>query len=78
MKMMGNVVIAYQWLQMGLAASKALDSDSMDYEETFYQGKITTMKFYFKYELPLIAGDAKTLMDEQRITMQDDVLSALS
>lgn len=78
MKMMGNVVIAYQWLQMGLAAAQSLNSDSMEYDQSFYQGKITTMKFYFKYELPLITGDATTLMDEQRITMQDDILSALS
>jgi uncharacterized protein YukE len=78
MKMMGNVVIAYQWLKMGVAAAKALKADTRDYKDKFYQGKIITMKFYYKYELPLIAGDVKTLMDDQRITMQDDILSALS
>ena len=78
MKMMGNVVIAYQWLKMGVAAAKALKADTRDYNDKFYQGKIITMKFYYKYELPLIAGDVKTLMDDQRITMQDDILSALS
>ena len=78
MKMMGNIVIAYQWLQMGVAAAKALKADTRDYNDEFYQGKIITMKFYYKYELPLIVGDAKTLMDDQRITMQDDILSALS
>ena len=78
MKMMGNVVIAYQWLQMGLASAKALNTENSDYNDAFYQGKITTMKFYYKYELPLISGDARTLMDDQRITMQDDIQSALS
>ena len=78
MKMMSNVVIAYQWLQMGLAAQVALDGDQKDYTDEFYKGKITTMKFYYKYELPMINADAKTLMDEQRITMGDEVMEALN
>ncbi|HAI57973.1 MAG TPA: hypothetical protein DCM04_08525 [Saprospirales bacterium] len=78
MKMMRNIVIAYQWLQLRVAAAKALKADTRDYNDEFYQGKIITMKFYYKYELPLIAEDAKTLMDDQRITMQDDILFALS
>jgi len=62
MKMMSNVVIAYQWLQMGLAAQVALDGDQKDYTDEFYKGKITTMKFYYKYELPMINADAVAVL----------------
>lgn len=78
MQMMSNTVIAYQWLRMALAAKHALTADAKVYDTNFYQSKIATMKFYCKYELPKVWSDAKILMDDQRLTLGDYVLSVLS
>lgn len=74
MQMMGNVVIAYQWLHMATAAAESLSSDNREFSEEFYDSKIATMKFYYKYELPKAFSDARILMDDQRLTLGDEVL----
>jgi alkylation response protein AidB-like acyl-CoA dehydrogenase len=69
MEMAGHIIIAWQWLKMAtVAAQKMSESDFKTNKLSFYQGKIHTMEFFFKYELPHAEACAKTLMDTHTLT----------
>jgi len=69
MDMMSNVVIAWQWLQMATVAKTALVTGNTKYDVSFYEGKVHTMRFYFKYELPRILGCEQTLKSSEVLTI---------
>lgn len=73
MELAANVIIAHQWLKMGVKAQDALDSPDRSYDVTFYEAKIHTMKFYFKYELPKISACLETLTSQDKLTFVDNV-----
>ncbi|MAY35334.1 MAG: acyl-CoA dehydrogenase [Spongiibacteraceae bacterium] len=58
LEMFGHVVIAWLWLKQGLVAQSKLDADP-----GFYQGKLQAMRYFFRYELPLIEAWSKVLVD---------------
>ncbi|HQR94953.1 MAG TPA: acyl-CoA dehydrogenase C-terminal domain-containing protein [Sediminibacterium sp.] len=69
MEMAGLIVIGWQWLKMALKAKELLQSVNPNkMTQDFYAGKIHTMEFYFKYELPHIDACANTLMNEKTLT----------
>lgn len=69
MEMAGHIVIAWQWLKMAIiAATKIKKSDFQSNSLAFYEGKIHTMEFFFKYELPHAEACAKTLEDQLTLT----------
>jgi butyryl-CoA dehydrogenase len=69
MEMAGHIVIAWQWLKMAVVAAKKIKmSDFQSHNLAFYEGKIHTMEFFFKYELPHAEACAKTLEDQQTLT----------
>jgi alkylation response protein AidB-like acyl-CoA dehydrogenase len=62
MEMIGNTVVAWQWLKQAVHAQAKLKSGSFENQKReFYEGIIHTMKFYFRYELPHAEACAKTL-----------------
>ncbi len=69
MEMMSYTVIAWQWLKQSVTAQTKLQSGdySMQMKE-FYEGKIHTMKFFFRYELPHAEACAKTILDPEFLT----------
>lgn len=69
MELMSNVVIGWQWLDMATVAKTALVTGKMERAESFYESKIHTMKFYYKYELPKISGLKETLMHQDVLTI---------
>ncbi len=71
MEMAANVIIAHQWLKMGIKAQQALESEHRVCEVEFYEAKIHTMKFYFKYELPKISACLETLTHQDKLTFVD-------
>ncbi len=73
MEFFGNIVVGWLWLDMATKAQKALAMGDTTYSNEFYQSKILTMKFYFKYELPKTRALAEVLMDPQAMTMTDDI-----
>ena len=73
MEMMSNVTIAWQWLKMATTAKTALVTGKMKFDSTFYENKIHTMKFYFKFELPKIVGNKETLMHPESFTMVEEI-----
>jgi butyryl-CoA dehydrogenase len=78
MELMSNVVIAWQWLKMAAVAKTALVSGKTVLGSTFYERKIHTMRFYFKYELPKIMSAKMTLMNEEILTIPEDNKVAFS
>jgi hypothetical protein len=69
MEMMSYVVIAWQWLKQSVIAYTQLQSaDYSKQSKEFYEGKVHTMKFFFRYELPHAEACAKTLLDPEFLT----------
>ena len=69
MEMMSYVVIAWQWLKQATIAYTQLQSGNFSLQgREFYEGKVLTMKFFFRYELPHAEACGKTLMDPEFLT----------
>ncbi len=69
LEMMSFIVIGWQWLKMSIPASKKLNDPGLSANEKhFYQGKIQTLAFYNKYELPHVSAFANTLLNEKDLT----------
>ncbi len=71
MEMMSTVCIAWQWLKMATVAKTAIITNNMVFEESFYESKIHTMRFFFKYELPKIMACKTTLMNSENLTIKE-------
>lgn len=69
MEFMSTIVIGWQWLEMAVVAKNALVTGKMPYGIPFYESKIHTMKFYFKYEMPKTLGLVHSLMDTEQLTV---------
>ena len=69
MEQLSYVVIAWQWLKMATFAQAELEASNFKNQtREFYEGKVHTMKFFFRYELPHAAACAKVLMDGEWLT----------
>lgn len=72
MEMASYVVIAWQWLKMAVVAQQALDAGDFEKQSrSFYEGKVHTMKFFFRYELPHAAACAQILLEPGELTMME-------
>jgi butyryl-CoA dehydrogenase len=69
LEMMGIVTVAWQWLMQAQVAGKALETAELASDKNFYEGKIYTCKYFFRYELPRIEALAQTLLDGDRLTV---------
>ena len=56
----------------GDAAFKLQIASNIKYSQDFYESKIHTMKFYFKYEVPKTVSLALSLMDDGILTIKQD------
>jgi len=63
------VAIAWQWLKQSIAASKGLAAGSSKSALRFYEGKLATAQYFFKYELPKILGLQNSLQSSNRVTV---------
>ncbi len=69
MDFFGTIVIAWQWLKMAVEAKQTMVVGNGAYSNEFYEGKIHTMQFFFKYEMPKTLGLAQSMMDDQVLTI---------
>ncbi len=69
MEYMGTLVIAWQWLKMATHAKEALVTGNLIYISDFYESKIHTMKFFFKYEVARTSGLKDILLDPEVLTI---------
>ncbi|WP_026776574.1 acyl-CoA dehydrogenase [Polaribacter sp. Hel_I_88] len=72
MEHMSIVVLGWLWLEMAVDAKSKLTKADKKYSETFYESKIHTMKFYFKYEVPKTNSLAESLMNNEVLTIKKD------
>jgi butyryl-CoA dehydrogenase len=72
MEYMSIVVLGWLWLEMAVDAKKEVNNSDRKYSEIFYESKIHTMKFYFKYEVPKTNSLSESLMSDEVITIKKD------
>ncbi|NRA52482.1 MAG: acyl-CoA dehydrogenase [Phaeodactylibacter sp.] len=72
MQMMSTVVVSWQWLKMATAAKQALVTGDATYTTGFYESKVHTLKFFYKYELAKVDSLANILMDETVLTILEE------
>ena len=69
MELLGYIVVAWQWLKQATIAYTQLQAANFGKQsKEFYEGKVHTMKFFFRYELPHAEACAKTMMDGEFLT----------
>ncbi len=72
MEFFSNILLGWLWLEMAKEAQQSLITGNTTYSNDFYEGKIHTMKFYYKYELPKTTGLSEILMDKENLTVGTD------
>jgi butyryl-CoA dehydrogenase len=72
MEFLSHVVIAWLWLDIAVNASKNLLDGEQTYSKAFYDSKIHSMKFYFKYELPKTGSLAESLLHADVLTVNNN------
>jgi len=69
MEMACYLVIGWQWLKQATAAAeKLVKQDYSRNTQAFYEGKIHTLHFYFRYEMPHAEACANTLLAHGGLT----------
>jgi alkylation response protein AidB-like acyl-CoA dehydrogenase len=70
---LGQVVVAWRWLEQALSADAAL-ATARDPDRAFYRGKLAACRYFFRYELPKTAPAWQLLrdLDETATTMPVD------
>ncbi|WP_323756662.1 acyl-CoA dehydrogenase [Roseivirga sp.] len=69
MDLFGTVVMGWQWLKIGVSAQIALDAGDSTYSNDFYESKLHTLQFFYKYEMSRCKGLSKTIMNELALTV---------
>ena len=72
MEYLSLVIVGWLWLEMGIDCHEKLESNDTKFDAVFYESKITTMQFFFKYEIPKTEGLAKSLMSLEEVTIKKD------
>ena len=72
MEYFGTFLVGWQWLKMATSAKKSLLTQNSDQSQEFYESKIHTMRFYFKYQMNRLQGMANILKDENVLTIQNE------
>ncbi|MEM9887732.1 MAG: acyl-CoA dehydrogenase [Bacteroidota bacterium] len=72
MDLMSTIIVAWQWLKMATVAKEKLVVGNGTQSTAFYESKVHTMKFYFKYELSKTTGLADTIMHEDVLTLVEE------
>ncbi|WP_300023200.1 acyl-CoA dehydrogenase [uncultured Maribacter sp.] len=65
MEFFSTILISWLWLDIANEATNALVTGNKTNSVAFYESKIHTMQFFFKYELPKTTGLAEILMDNK-------------
>jgi butyryl-CoA dehydrogenase len=69
MEFLSCVVVGWLWLDIAVNAERNIKAGDQTYSEAFYNSKIHTMKYYFKYELPKTGSLAESMMHPDELTI---------
>ncbi|MCM4152321.1 acyl-CoA dehydrogenase [Arenibacter sp. N53] len=70
MEYLSHVVLGWLWLDIAVHAQRNLKEGGQTHSKAFYESKVHTMKFYFKYELPKTGSLAESLMHPDVLTIK--------
>jgi len=72
--MFGHMVLGWQWLNQANIALSKLDSTATETEKCFYEGKIQTCQYFFRFELCRIDAWAELVssLDDTTLTMSNE------
>jgi butyryl-CoA dehydrogenase len=70
----GRVTAAWMWLKQATVASRALTQRPSTAETNYYQGKLQTAHYYFRWELPAATAQFALLasLDRTPLDMKDE------
>ncbi|MEM6319801.1 MAG: acyl-CoA dehydrogenase [Bacteroidota bacterium] len=71
MEFASTIVIGWQWLKMATKAKEALITGNMTQSVEFYESKVHTMKFFYKYEMPKTASAKEVLLNTEFLTIME-------
>ena len=71
MEFFSLVIMGWLWLDIAVKSKQKLQSKDLSFSFEFYENKIHTMKFYFKYELPKTNSLAQSIMDKEVLTIHN-------
>lgn len=78
MEYFGILNIAWQWLRMASVAQRAiLNLNFIHDDKVFYEAKVHTMKFYYKYEFSKCAYLSSCLVNESVLTVNKETFEPL-
>jgi len=69
MDFFGTIVIGWQWLKTAAVAKQTIVDTDGNQPSSFYESKIHTMKFFYTYEMAKTKGLAKTIMNDEKLTI---------
>jgi len=73
MEMSGLVTIAWQWLKIGnRVRTEMLSKSAEDPAQAFLRGRLVSLRFFFKYELPRVAALAESLRQTDMPTLPEE------
>jgi len=72
MEMVSTIVIAHQWLKIAIVSQEAIDTENKTNDVSFYESKIHTMKFFYKYELPKTKASLESLIHTDKLTIANE------
>ncbi len=72
MEFFSLIIVAWNWLEVASNSQEALNNGNLKYSKAFYNSKIETMKYFFKYELPKTLSHSEILMDPSSVTIKSD------
>jgi len=73
MEAIGSIIVAWQWLKIGISANKELLSSNTAFSEPMLKNKLHTMRFFYKYELARNKSIFKIIQSEEVLTLAEDV-----
>jgi butyryl-CoA dehydrogenase len=68
----GHVVVGWMWLRQGLIAAQALTAECHSDDTAFYRGKLQSMLYFARWELPQtkVWADLLSDLDDTTYTME--------
>ena len=72
MQFFSTLVIAWQWLKMGVSAKELAVTGNGNYTEDFLESVLQTMRFYYTYEVPRMTGMAEVILNEEELTLMKE------
>ncbi len=72
MEAIGSVVVAWQWLKIGMAAAGELKSENSTFPAAMLKNKLHTMRFFYKYELARNKSIFNIIQSDEVLTLAED------